>query len=103
MMHCVYVLQSELRPSKVYVGRTIDMNRRVDYDNSGRNPETARFRPWRLLVCCCFLDEELSRGFAGYLKTRSGRGFLRRHLAGYEDSIRAGEQSFTSRKLELQQ
>ena len=47
-MHYVYILYSE-RIDRYYVGRTKNIEKRIDDHNAGRSTYTRRGRPWRLV------------------------------------------------------
>jgi predicted GIY-YIG superfamily endonuclease len=79
-MFYVYLLRSEGRPEKTYIGFTKDLKRRLADHNGGRSPHTAKFRPWKLECYLSFADEETARGFERYLKTSSGAGFAKKRL-----------------------
>jgi predicted GIY-YIG superfamily endonuclease len=76
----VYVLRSERDPSRHYTGLTSDFERRLKWHNAGQNVDTARDRPWKLVVAFHFADEQIARRFERYLKSGSGREFAKRHF-----------------------
>jgi putative endonuclease len=76
----VYILKSETDPDEYYVGMTAAPDVRLRDHNAGMSAHTARFRPWRILVCIEFDEEAPARRFERYLKTGSGREFARRHF-----------------------
>jgi predicted GIY-YIG superfamily endonuclease len=76
----VYILKSLARPDEYYVGVTSDPCLRLQAHNAGLTPYTSRHRPWRILVCIEFDEEEPALKFERYLKTGSGREFARRHF-----------------------
>ena len=78
----VYVLRSESDPSRHYVGRTSDVDNRVDWHNAGPCGHTMQHRPWSLLVVVEFSDERAAARFEKYLKSGSGRAFAKRHFGG---------------------
>jgi putative endonuclease len=47
-MHHVYILYSE-RIDRYYVGRTENIEKRIEDHNAGRSTYTRRGRPWRLV------------------------------------------------------
>jgi putative endonuclease len=79
-MTYVYVIESVRDRVKHYVGCTTDLKGRIREHNAGKSPHTARFRPWNLVNYHAFADERKAYAFEHYLKTGSGREFLRRHL-----------------------
>jgi putative endonuclease len=75
----VYVLLNQVNDSP-YVGITSDVARRLDTHNSGGSVYTAPCRPWRLAVALEFPGERQALQFERYLKSGSGRAFMRRHF-----------------------
>lgn len=92
----VYVLRSEINPTRHYTGLTSDLEKRLRWHNAGQNLDTARDRPWKVVVAFHFVDETLARRFEKYLKSGSGREFAKRHFGdtpatyvpGIEGSLR---------------
>jgi putative endonuclease len=78
-MYILYVLKSKTA-KKSYVGITIDLTRRINEHNSGKNFYTKRYCPWNLIY-----KEELSswgeaRKREKYLKSAVGRRFLKKFV-----------------------
>ncbi len=84
LMHCVYLLKSQSKPKQPYVGSTRDLRRRLKDHNEGRSPHTAKFRPWILIAYFAFAEEGTAIAFEKYLKSGSGRAFIRRHFLSME-------------------
>ena len=78
--HYVYVLQSLAHPEQVYTGRTEDLKQRLAEHNAGREPHTSKFVPWEIRAATAFKAFEKAVAFERYLKSGSGRAFLRRHF-----------------------
>jgi len=76
----VYILQSESDPSHFYTGRTGDFRERLDRHNSGKVPHTAKWKPWRIKTYIAFSNTARAADFEHYLKSASGRAFLKKHL-----------------------
>ena len=76
----VYVLQSETDPMHFYTGCTDDLRNRLVRHNSGRVPHTAKWNPWRIKTYIAFSDSKRAAEFERYLKSASGRAFLKKHL-----------------------
>jgi len=76
----VYILVSQETPSHHYTGFTEDLAARLDEHNSGKLPNTARFRSWSISSAHAFTDKRRALAFEKYLKSGSGREFARRHL-----------------------
>jgi putative endonuclease len=76
----VYVLQSEMEPNRFYTGCTDDLRSRLARHNRGEVPHTSRWKPWRLKTYVALFDRERARDFEKYLKSASGRAFLKKRL-----------------------
>lgn len=79
-MHYVYLLQSRSHPGQSYIGSTGDLRQRLKEHNEGHSPHTAKFRPWILIANVALAEEKRAIGFEKYLKSGSGRAFLKRHF-----------------------
>ena len=77
----VYILRSESDSARHYVGRTSNVDERLDWHNAGPSGYTVRHRPWSLVVSLEFPDERAAARFERYLKSGSGRAFAKRHFA----------------------
>ena len=76
-MYTVYLLKSGVA-KKSYVGVTSDINRRIGEHNSGKHFYTKRYMPWQVIYTEKFLDFEQAKQREKYLKTASGRRFLKK-------------------------
>jgi putative endonuclease len=76
----VYVLQSQRDPRNFYTGCTSDLRERLVRHNSGKVPHTAKWRPWRIKTYIAFSDSKRAAEFERYLKSASGRAFLKKRL-----------------------
>jgi predicted GIY-YIG superfamily endonuclease len=76
----VYVLHSEADPSRFYTGCTDDLRARLIRHNRGEVPHTSKWKPWRIKTYIALSDQERARSFERYLKSASGRAFLKKHL-----------------------
>lgn len=80
-MHCVYILKSLKIPGKFYVGTTKDLEKRLsEHAIAAKSNYTYRHAPWKLETCTVFSSPEKAQEFEKYLKTGSGRVFLKKHL-----------------------
>jgi len=79
-MYYVYVIQSLSHPNQHYTGITENLNQRLQDHNEGRSVRTNKFKPWKVVVAIRFEDEKKARAFEKYLKTGSGRAFMKRHF-----------------------
>ena len=79
-MFYVYVIQSVNESSQVYVGYTESLKERIDQHNSGQSTHTAKYMPWKLVMYLAFKGESKAVEFEKYLKSGSGKVFLRQRL-----------------------
>ncbi|HNQ89753.1 MAG TPA: GIY-YIG nuclease family protein [Verrucomicrobiota bacterium] len=76
----VYILRTEAAPPHFYTGFTENLKVRLTHHNSGGDPHTAKYRPWRIKTAIAFTDREQALAFERYLKSPSGRAFARKRL-----------------------
>lgn len=74
----VYIIK--LNNGQYYVGRTKDLKRRIKEHNSGKVAFTMSKRPVRLIFYCAFENQFLAINFEKYLKSGSGRAFMRKRF-----------------------
>lgn len=79
-MFYVYVLQSINLPDKFYIGYTSDLKRRLYEHNHKMSAHTKKYAPWEIKNYIAFRDENSAKKFEQYLKTGSGRRFIKLHL-----------------------
>lgn len=79
-MYYVYLIRSISHPDKKYVGYTTNFKDRLATHNSGGSIYTKDDRPWELVLCMCFADEERAKGFERYLKSGSGNAFAQKRF-----------------------
>jgi predicted GIY-YIG superfamily endonuclease len=79
-MDYVYLIESENQPKQRYVGLTGNMRQRFADHNEGRSSHTNKYRPWRLVAYFAFADGKTAQEFEQYLKSGSGKTFLKRHF-----------------------
>ncbi len=79
-MKYVYLLKSIPHPEQRYVGLTSDPEKRLAAHNAGQSTHTAKFRPWKLITCLTFADDDKAADFERYLKSGSGRAFANKRL-----------------------
>jgi len=76
---CVYLIQSQ-SDRTIYIGCTNNLTRRIEEHNSGFSQYTKAHIPWELKWYATFFDKETAFAFEKYLKTSSGKAFLRKRL-----------------------
>jgi len=80
-MFYVYVLKSKKTKSRFYIGMTGNLKRRLEeHSKATKDKYTYRHAPWELETYIVFKNKFLATEFESYLKTSSGRTFLKRHL-----------------------
>ena len=79
-MYYVYLLQSASQPRQQYIGLTRDLRQRFRQHNEATSPHTKKFCPWILVAYFSFADRSTAAAFEKYLKSGSGRAFIRRHV-----------------------
>lgn len=80
IMYFVYILKSIYFPKQIYVGWTSDIKERLVSHNSGASKHTSKFKPWKLIWFCSFLNQTKAIEFEKYLKSSSGIAFRRKRL-----------------------
>ena len=78
-MFTVYAISSETR-NYVYVGLTSNLEKRIEFHNNGYEQTTKPYRPFRLIFREEFPDRPSARIKEKYLKTATGKSFLKQLL-----------------------
>lgn len=82
-MYYVYLLENQ-NDQSWYIGYTSDISRRIKEHNSGRGGRTTRLkRDWGLIYYEMYLDEKDAEGREKFLKSGSGRKYLKKQLKNY--------------------
>ncbi len=76
----VYLIESVHQRQQHYVGITHDLKQRLADHNEGKSPHTRKFKPWHLVSYTAFADKPTAMAFEEYLKSGSGKTFLKRHF-----------------------
>jgi putative endonuclease len=76
MSYWVYVIKSEI-DGRLYKGLTSDISKRILEHNKGKSFSTKPYRPWKLIYSKAFEDRSSARDYEKYLKTGSGRDYLK--------------------------
>ncbi len=79
MNYYVYLLQNTEK-AEIYKGFTENLRERLPKHKQSRHGYTAKNGAWELIFYCVFSDKKLALDFEKYLKSGSGRAFIRRHL-----------------------
>ena len=81
--HFVYVLQSISSPGKTYIGMTTRLEERLSEHNDGSQIYSHRYAPWKRIAYFSFPARQIAAEFEKYLKTPSGKAFLKKHLLNF--------------------
>jgi putative endonuclease len=82
-MFRVYLLES-IKTGKWYIGYTPnDVFKRLTKHNSGSVVSTKPYLPWKLIYYECYQDRKDATGREKFLKSGSGRNFLKKQLKYY--------------------
>lgn len=85
-MYYVYVLQSTGNKSW-YIGYSANLRQRVERHQKGDGARTtSRKEGWKLIYYEAYLDERDAKGRERFLKSGSGRTFLKKQLVHFLDS-----------------
>ena len=79
-MYYVYILKSQTYPDRTYVGQTKNVAERLYVHNTGGSPHTAKYKPWSLVSAISFGEQDKAIKFEKYLKSGSGRAFIKKRL-----------------------
>lgn len=79
MYYYVYLIRSINYPQTIYIGYTTNVKDRLTH-NSGGSIHTKRDKPWELVVCTLFKDMNTAKQFEKYLKSQSGRAFIKKRF-----------------------
>jgi putative endonuclease len=78
-MFYVYALYSS-KFNKIYVGQTIDLEKRLNEHNSGLSNYTKRFMPWKIIYTEKFETRTEAIKREKQLKSQKGREFVWKHI-----------------------
>ncbi len=76
-MYSVYALKSE-KDSRIYVGMTNNLNRRIKEHNIGKTKSTKGYRPWKLIHCKDVENRIEAREIEKKWKSGYGKEFLKK-------------------------
>jgi predicted GIY-YIG superfamily endonuclease len=76
-MYYVYILKCS--DSRTYIGCTDNLKDRIDRHNNSSVPATKDRLPIKLISYFAFSNKYTAFNFEKYLKSGSGRAFLKRH------------------------
>ena len=80
MFYYVYILQSLNFNDKYYIGFTKDIKHRLATHNEGGSIYTSKYKPWKIKNAIAFEEEQKAIEFEKYLKSYSGRAFIKKYF-----------------------
>jgi len=81
MSHIVYILRSKADKKKIYIGYTTNLKQRIEqHSDPEKSSYTRQYFPGEIETYTVFKDRDLAQKFEVYLKSQSGRAFLRRRM-----------------------
>jgi predicted GIY-YIG superfamily endonuclease len=75
-----YVYLIKCNDSELYTGCTNDLKERIERHQNGHVPATATRLPIELISYTAIADKYKAYEFEKYLKSGSGRAFIKKHL-----------------------
>jgi putative endonuclease len=81
-MYYVYLLQSQ-KDQGWYIGFTSDLQRRIQEHNRGDTESIQSRRPFTLIYYEAYLNQKDAIGRERFLKSGSGRNFLKKQLTHF--------------------
>ena len=79
----VYVIEND-QDLSWYIGFTSNFKNRIKEHNAGKSPYTSRKSgKWRIIYAECYLSKKDALGREEFLKSGSGRRFLKNQLRDY--------------------
>jgi len=90
----VYAIKS-LKDSRVYVGFSSDVQRRLEEHNSGLTKSTKGYRPWQLVYCEKVVSRISAREREKFLKSGYGKELLKKLLISFPNDGLDCNKSFT--------
>ena len=79
-MYYIYLLESISAPNRRYIGFSSNLRQRLVEHNEGKLPNTARYRPWRIVSYLGFSSKKQALAFEKYIKSGSGHAFAHKRL-----------------------
>jgi len=75
--YSVYAIESQV-DSRIYIGLSSNVLKRLDEHNSGETKSTKGYRPWKLVYCEWVGTRVLARKREIFLKSGYGKGLLKK-------------------------
>lgn len=79
-MFYTYVLKSTKQPGAIYIGYCKDLKSRLKQHNSSLSIHGKKYAPWEIETYIAFTNKSDAESFEKYLKSSSGKAFLKKRL-----------------------
>lgn len=80
-MYYTYILKSLAQEGAIYIGSTSDLRNRLQQHNDPKYKSySKRHAPWKLETYLAFRELKQAQAFETYLKSSSGKAFMRKRL-----------------------
>jgi|SRR3989344_926909 len=80
-MYYTYILRSTKQKGSIYIGSTADLKKRLlEHNNGAGVGHTKKYAPWEIETYIAFSNSHEAKEFERYLKSNSGKAFLRKRL-----------------------
>lgn len=80
-MFYTYILKSKKQSGAIYIGYTSDLKKRLTEHNDPKHKSySKRHSPWEIETYLSFSKESEAKRFEIYLKSNSGKAFMRKRL-----------------------
>lgn len=84
-MYYAYILRSLSQEGAIYIGSTSDLKKRLKKHNARPDANhSKKYAPWTVESYFAFSNKDEAKAFEKYLKTSSGKAFLRKRLVSTE-------------------
>lgn len=74
--YLVYAIKS-MKDGRIYVGMTLDVDKRLNEHNSGHTKSTKGYIPWELIFYREVLGRQVARDLEKYYKSGVGKEYLK--------------------------
>ncbi|HPS13130.1 MAG TPA: GIY-YIG nuclease family protein, partial [Prolixibacteraceae bacterium] len=90
-MFYAYIIQSQ-KDLSFYIGHTSDMQKRLDYHNSGLSCYTSKKKPWKLVYFETYETKQEANAREYFLKRQKNKSFYERLIKGTTNELIKGDQ-----------
>ena len=96
-MYYVYLIKSIIFPNQIYIGYTLDLEKRLKTHNISGSVHTSMYKPWKLIVSFEFNNKDCAIDFEKYLEKRLDKD----EIAKIEQQVKFEKNILTSVKKKI--